>query len=467
MEFLICDLGIKKIMQEGGRNVFEVQPPTSTHESEMQEKITLFEARLATLAQVVGADFGMTARFGTLGGGSYFNAKDNSITLDPQIVLEGKEYLAEFVTGHEGGHRAITRSAEQIGISREKAMALYKKIGFGYLGNCLEDCADNTWVGTLFSQFQEDSERVYAEQFKKDNVALTTPEIDRLIAGLGYTPKFVSFGSEILRQWATGRWSNDLDMEVAGALEKTKDSAHDYHQTIPGIYSKEGERLKKAKERFRIFYERVWPEGERLVKLDIDEEKLRQLADELNKQQGKDDGTQGEGVAGDESSSGGSADALPPEMQKELSQKIEEAAGEQLKKLGEALDALKDKMDKAQSQEEKDALAKQMAELLGEKASMEEGKKAVVPWDALSDELKKKLQELFDALPREAQKKLEEAAVKQLEALADALIKELRGKLEPDASPPTHAEMAEDEAEERAKQETKERDEEQKAGEQK
>ncbi|MBI5229948.1 MAG: hypothetical protein HY981_01460 [Candidatus Magasanikbacteria bacterium] len=446
--------------------MFEVHPSMPPYEHELQETIAAAENRLATLAQVVGADFGMTARFGKLGGGSFFNSEDNSITLDPQIIVDDKAYLAEFVAGHEGGHRAITRSAEQIGMPRERAVALYKKIGFGYLDNCLEDCADNRWVGTLFSQFEEDCARVYAEQFSTKNTALMTPEIDRLIAGLGYTPKFVSFGSELLRHWATGRYSDELDEQVRDALSTTQTFAREYYETLPGSYSKEGERLKKAKERFRIFYERVWPEGERLVKMDIDEEQLRQLADKINKQHGG-RGESGQEGEKNESAFDGSAGALPQELKEELSQKIEEALKEQLKTIGEAIGTLKEKIDNAQSPEEKDALAEQMAKLLGEKASVEEGKKAVVPWDTLSQELQNKLQELFDALPDEAKKRLEEAAKKQLEELDDALIKELSGKLAKDASPPTHEEIAQSEAQEQAKRKAQEDDEAQNAQEQK
>ena len=70
-------------------NYYEVgKAPASAIDLGLQKKIIAAEGRLATLAQVVGADFGMEARFGQLGGGSYFNSKENSITLDPQILLD-------------------------------------------------------------------------------------------------------------------------------------------------------------------------------------------------------------------------------------------------------------------------------------------------------------------------------------------------------------------------------------------
>lgn len=427
-------------MTERGENYGIDEARTPIPDLELRKKIAAAEARLAVLAQVVGADFGMKARFGELGKGSFFNPEENSITFDPQILLEGKDYKADFIAGHEGGHRAITRGLEQIGMPREKARELYKKIGFGYLGNCLEDCADNDWVGKLFPKFKEDSDRVYTEQFSQVNIPMTTPEINRLIAQLEYVPKFVSFGSEIIRHWATGRHSEKLDEAVRAALEETGIDARDCYQEIPGSYSKEGERLKKAKERFKIFYERIWPEFEKLIKMDIDEEKLRQLADEMNKQKS---------ISGEKGEGG----ELSEELSKELADKIEENLRKQLEEISKEIDKLKEQMDKADSQEEKDKIAEQMAKMLGESDSLKSGKKVVAPWDKLSDELKKKLQEIFDKLPREAQKRLTEAAKKQLEELDDKLIKETRGKLAEDVSPPTHEEIILTEEREKAERE--------------
>jgi nitric oxide reductase activation protein len=311
---------------------------------------------------------------------------------------------------------------------REKAVELYKKLGFGYLINCLEDCADNDWVGNAFAKFKEDSGRVYKEQFEQENIAMTTPEIDRLISQLGYIPKFVSFGSEIIRRWSAGVYSENLNRDVVKALQETEKSSENCRSEIPDIYSKEGERLKKAKERFRIIYEEILPEFDKLVKMDIDEEKLRQLADEMAKQ----------GEAGGEK---GGTEGLPPELKEELREKIEENLREQLEKISEEIDKLKEEMEKAGSSEEKEKIAEKIKDLLEENEELENGERIVVPWDKLSDDLKNKLKEIFDKLPREAKKKLEEGAREALERLDDKLIEEMRGKLAEDASPPTHEEI--------------------------
>lgn len=384
-------------MNEFEKNFAITDIPRKTAEDNLKQKTAEVENRLEILAQIVGADFGMKVKFGKLGEGSFFDSKNNSITLDPQMLLEDREYEAEFIAGHEGGHRAITKSLEQIGVSQEKILELYKKIGFGYLSNCLEDCADNNWVGEAFEKFKEDSEKVYTEQFEKENTAMTTPEINKAIAQLGYVPKFVFFGSEIIRQWATGKYSHKLEKEVERALQKTENEAKNCWQEIPKVYSREGERLKKAKERFRIIYEKIWPEFERLVNMDIDQEKMRQLAEKLGKQSGEEKESE---------EKNGAEYELSEELQKELAKK------------------------------------------------MEENNKSV-PWDKLSEELKNKLKEIFENLSEDEKKKLEKKAKKMLEDLDDKLIEESRGKLAKKASPLTHEEIEALDEKEKSEDKTK------------
>jgi len=323
-----------------------------------KKKIKDVEDRLKILANIVGADFGMKVELGKQGGGNYFDPQKNLIVFDPQMLEDGQEYLAQFIAGHEGGHRAITRSLEQVGMPKEKADEFYKKIGFGYANNCLEDCANNNWVGELLPKFKDNCDRVYQQQFTRDNVPMTTPEINALIQQLGFVPKFVSFGSEIIRQWVTGNVGGNLDPVVEKALLSTKDAVVDFYQNIPGVYSNEPKRLQKSKDRYRVYFEKIWPEFEKLVKMDIDEEKLHQL---------------------------------------------------------------------------------------NEQKKLESGESGSEKRDELSEEMKKKLQEMFDALPESEKKKLEELAKENLGKLDDALIKETRGKLSPDNNSPTHEEMKKDE----------------------
>ncbi|MFZ5364583.1 MAG: cobaltochelatase CobT-related protein [Patescibacteria group bacterium] len=98
---------------------------------------------------------------------------------------------------------------------------------------------------------------------------------------------------------------------------------------------------------------------------------------------------------------------------------------------------------------------------MGEKEGLEKGEKNTVPWDKLTDELKNKLKEIYNKLPKEVREELEKKAKENLEDLEDELIKESRGKLSEDENPPTHAELDKIKAEhesEKAKEEKIEKD---------
>ncbi|MFZ5364584.1 MAG: hypothetical protein ACOZBH_00015 [Patescibacteria group bacterium] len=323
----------------GKETPIKIQPEIK----DLPQRVQGAEERLAVLSQVVGGDFGMSVKFGRLGGGSFYNPENANITLDPQILVENKDWLAEFVAGHEGGHRAVTKSLEQIGLKKEKAIELYDKLGFGYLSNCEEDCATNDWVAGVFEKFKESSDKNYMEQFEKENVAMTTPEIQRITAMLGYTPKFVSFGSEIIRKWATDRYSSELDEKVSEALKKTETASKKYWKELPEKFSRESEREESARERFKIFYEKIWPEVEKLVKMDIDQEKMRELAKKMMEQA---KGEKGEG-------GGGAMPPLPKEMQDELEKAMAENLKDQLEKLSEELDKLNQELEQIKDRRRK------------------------------------------------------------------------------------------------------------------
>jgi midasin (ATPase involved in ribosome maturation) len=145
---------------------------------------------------------------------------------------------------------------------------------------------------------------------------------------------------------------------------------------------------------------------------------------------------------GETSKTGETGDGgLPQELQDELDKLAEENMKQQLDELEKQLDELKKELDAADSPEKKKEIQEKMKKLFGEKESLENGEKNTVPWDKLSDELKEKLQEIYNKLPKEARQELEKKAKETLEKLDDELIMESRGKLSEDDKPPTHEEL--------------------------
>jgi len=156
----------------------------------------------------VGGDFRMEVKLGEPGRGSFFNPEDGSITLDPLHIKENPE-LAKFVAAHEGSHRAISPSPKELGLSQEQIRKLYSQIGFGYLQNVIEDPAVNDWMRKRFPGLQEYTKKIYDDQFKEENAILyavdPSSEEARRVKNFrithGYWPKFIQYGSEIIRDW--------------------------------------------------------------------------------------------------------------------------------------------------------------------------------------------------------------------------------------------------------------------------
>lgn len=282
----------------------------------------LAEARIVT--QVVGEDFGMKVKGGIAGHGSFYNPETVSITLDPSHFIrkddqrleafskELKEQLKNippqermreqfkifpeifakyfpkiekkdldmddltFLLGHEGGHRAISRGPNEIGLKKEKVEEFYGKIGFAYGANCVEDPADNNWVRNKFPKIGEAVKKNYDEQTRQENIpaGLEHPDMQRAISSLGYIPRFAWFGAEVIRYWHTGEFSAGLDEKTKEAVEKIKDFLPEIFEAIPSSKKTEKETIEKARERFVAYYEKIWPELEKLVKEDIDDEKI-------------------------------------------------------------------------------------------------------------------------------------------------------------------------------------------------
>ena len=474
---------------------------------------------LQIIAKRVGRDFRMEVKLGKPGEGSFFNPEECSITFDPLHIKEGPEQ-AKFVAGHEGSHRAITPQPKELGLSQEKIRELYSQMGFGYLQNVIEDPAVNDWMGRRFPGLESYVEKTYDEQLKEENVVLSTPEVQRIAAQLGYWPKFAQYGSEIIRYWHQKRFSQKLDPAVEKALTRTLNYAQESISTIPdpekpGL-SRE-EIIATAQKRFKNNTDYIWPEVKKLVEMDLHTEELRQMLNDFREKQKeleqkkqemeeakkqKDNKRQEElqqeidGLEQELDPLKKLSDDAKKELQEQIDQAMREAAKqlnkeiqEKQKQIEEARQKqeelekeIQDLEEKAQSAQgkEKEELEKQIREKEMEKLAkeMEQRQKEKelkdfpippqggdfpipLPIDKLSEETKQELEKLLNQLPYQKRQELQNKAKQQLEDFEDTINEELEGKLNQD-KPESHKERrkrekAEKEAEERRYQEEREK----------
>ncbi len=470
---------------------------------------------LEMIAQRIGGDYDMQVKCGNPGEGSFFDPNDRSITLDPLHVRRDFSF-AKFVAGHEGSHRAITLGPTELGIPDAAAQEWYSQVGFAYLHNIIEDPAVNDWMRKRHPGIDTDVKQIYDEQFKNENEVLSTPEVQRLAAQLGYWPRFSQYGSEIIRDWHQGRFSHMLDTAVHKALSRTIANARKGIAAIPSPEERDRQQiLSSAQERFRIATEGLWPEMRKLVEQDLHTEELRQmvndfqsLPEQIRKKKQEQQSARDRGDTATEQAHtadierlekfGEAFDQLPDDVKQELRQAIERAikegrgrleqnhdtaqgekndARQKLKKInsekgriereikkasGETREKLKDKLkqiNKEQVLQRGRARAASRDAHDAKKRTKEvqpQNKGVPLPFDKLSQKLREALEKLFAQLPKTKHTAYRKEAEQQLGEFEDEMNKALQGKLNQDL-PPAHRDQSRREQAQRGAARTSER----------
>ncbi|MEK7173094.1 MAG: hypothetical protein AAB740_03900, partial [Patescibacteria group bacterium] len=411
---------------------------------------------LEIIAKRVGGDFGMEIKLGKPGGGSFFNPEDGSITFDPLHIRDNIEQ-SKFIAGHEGSHRAITPSPKEIGLSREQIQENYSQIGFGYLQNVIEDPAANDWMTKRFPGLEPYTAKIYDEQFKKENAVLSTSEVQKIAAQLGYWPKFSQYGSEVIRDWHQKRFSRKLDPAVEKTLKRTIGLARESIGIIPDPQKPSRDKKEiiiAGQKRFENNTNYIWPEVKKLVEMDLHTEEQKQMLNEQDLFNQLPEDAKKELQEQIDKAIRETAERLNKEIEEK--QKQAQEAGQKQEELKKEIQELEEKA-KSASGKEKEDLEKQIEKKKAEKLEQEMKQKQAeqaeqdlqeiqdaldkiqsgeeggpYPEDKLSEKTKKEIEKLFKNLPSQKQKDLRDKAEKQLEDFEDAINKEIGGKLNED-----------------------------------
>ena len=399
---------------------YSLEQKEERSKEEVFEKIDIPEEEwrlLKIIAQRVGGDFGMEIKIGKPGEGSFFDTQNCSITLDPLHIKNNPEKV-KFIAGHEGAHRAITPGPKEIGLSEEETEKLYSQIGFGYLQNVIEDTAVNDWLVKRFPGLELYMKKFYDEALKEENEVLVTPEIKRFFFQLGYWPKFVRYGSEVIRDWYQKRFSKNLDPVVEKALQRTINYVRESTNTIPDpqrVSRSKEEIIDVAQKRFENNTNYIWPEVKKLVEMDLHIEEQRQMIEdfwrkqkeleikrkELEQAKKEEDKEKQEKLQEEIEKLEkelNPLNKLPEDVKKELEKKISEAIRKAIEKLNEEYIEKQKKLKKIKQKQEE---LKKQIESLKEKSKSAQGKE--------KEELKKQIQE------KEIEKLIKEKEQKQIE----------------------------------------------------
>lgn len=391
---------------------------------EQQKEIKEKQRILSSLAYFIGKDFQIPVELNEPGAGWHWDFKNNIIRIDPKDLLEKPMDYLRFVISHEGGHRRISRT-DFI------PLEIWRQNGFSFLMNAIEDPRDNNFVAANYPRFAEQMKLAYELLLKQEQ-----EEKEKAKGKLGHQLRFKQAGWEFIKLWYKERMkkkveiSADLPEEIKKIIKKTLVPASDAWKTYPtkeladrGGVLPNGERVngeemirEYAKQAYEIILEEIWPDFQKLVEKDLEDQKMSELLKDFQKEQQKGEKSD-EGKGGEKSKESGEkgGDGIPKELKEKLTP-------EEQKELEKAI-------EKAIEEAKKPADA---SESSGEaKEGQEEGKgePKAVDMDSLSPELKKKIQDYLDSLPEEKKKELTEKARKALEDFEKETNKEMEGKL--------------------------------------
>jgi Mg-chelatase subunit ChlD len=381
------------------------------------------------ITMVMGSDYDMTVGIGEWGSGNHWNFIKNHVNLDPKDLAEEDENVSMGVAAHEGCHKLVSRA--------EHVKDLWQEDGFAFGFNACEDPRANEggmhqkpgirpWI------------KAYIERDLERGGGLNYLKMETDTEGmLGYVPKHMKWGAEMIRYWHEKEFNGGLtteeerkrfleqipDEEVRATVEKALPGFEEYYHTIPDTKD-EMDVQRNARQSAQIFKDRMWPDYRGLVEKSMTDQSLvKMLKDMLEGESGQ-DGQSGSGQGKGQGSGNGGGQmmtipfgALPKEIQDEIRRKIQE-------------------------QREKNAQNNP-----GQGQSDGTPSITDIPWDKLSGDAKEAVGDIFDQLPDDVKEEYRKRGKKDIEGAEDVANEKLRGKMTDPRTTKTHKEQREEDEE--------------------
>jgi len=251
---------------------------------EKQSSIEKFE-KINLIGRVIGEDLGMRVDVGTKPGWRYIFHPVNKIEIDPDDLEKKSENYCLGVIAHEGSHRKISRIKM---IPKNE----WQETGFSFLMNAVEDPRVNNWVAGKYDGAKDWLHEVYDTDLisKKSDIETTAKQ------KVGYAPKHIQYGLQVIHHWHTGKYTEDLDKDVLDALQATAGVISTAYQCLPAPTPTEEDINLQADLTYQLVRQCVWPRYKKLVEQAKEEEKLNQLMQDMQGEGGGDDPNQPESV---------------------------------------------------------------------------------------------------------------------------------------------------------------------------
>ena len=395
----------------------------------------------------------------------------------PKQIVEATENIAKGKAAHEAGHVAISRFGQFI------PDVVMDELGFPSVNAATEERSTDQVVRDRYPGAGEWVDEARGVDASSDN------PIANALKRLGYIPKFAQISDLITyHHFDEEKLAEKYHPDVIETYNKVKQAVEELERTIPSEDATEEEVIRKAIDRYKITYSRIWPEVAKLAQDDLENESLRQMVKKCNEETSTNEDEPGDGnnLNSQERNPLGQ---LPEELLNELEQLLdkirkessqskedmtaqetgdsssnepqadtestegesyEEQAGEMSDQTpGGDMDGGTSMNTSGESQnQEGDGQGEQPDEMSdqtpGEGGGELEGEFSSggmpIPMDQMSPELKQKLQDIFNKLPQEVKDALIEEARKELENLEDDMTEDMNGKIT-DQKPKSHEQI--------------------------
>lgn len=366
----------------------------------------------------------------------------------PGKVMEASENVAKGKAAHEAGHAAITRFGEFI------PDEVLQELGFHSLMAATEELPTDQVVRERY-----EGAGGWVDEARGDSIkdASFGAELGRKMIGV---PKFGQFCDLVVYGRHFEKIPDYYDKDVVKLYKKHEKVLRDIERILPKEGADEEEVVKKAKERYKKTYAKIWQDVKKLVQQDLEKKKIEQMLSEAEKE-GQ---SQKDGKKEAQSDLQKALDELPENLKKELKKLMEDLKKKEQKpkiQQGENKEVgqSEEKYPEGESGQSKDgdgyisskksSTGKQeenpeQKEISREKSSgiespitssqehENESEIETAPQrpPQMSQELLDKLKKIFAELPEDIKREIEKQAKKSLEELEDSVVKKMQGKLE-------------------------------------
>lgn len=273
---------------------------TETDGQRSQEAVQYLVSEMEMMARKTGRNPDTTVGIGQPGSGFFWDFNTNHISLDPVELARAPEEENLGSAGHEGNHVRHSYISDRV-------RSMWKEPGFRWGLNADEDPAVNQ-AGMAENPGTEKYIHFYVSKDLGPNGGLDYKSVKKdAKEQLGYVPKHMQYGSEVIRYWFEKRFNHAFpgatpngveeqqalqqfldqipDGDVRTAMAQTL-ASHDRFVSTYAVNADEPKRRSKAVKRGDIFIDEIWPVYKELVDESYQDHQIVKMLEDMMKDGG-------------------------------------------------------------------------------------------------------------------------------------------------------------------------------------